>query len=162
MFDDGNYRAALLFTAVTDAAGQATFCYTSALPGADTITGQNGIGTLTHLTIDGGAGDDTIYAGYGDNALFRGGLAARGWRYAVAVKGTVSVPSMGPAAYSFDQIGNEVLQRPQRGMGRLEWPGAKPPTRSSWPSGVKSTKRVSACAMSIGPARPAASTRCTP
>ena len=25
------------------------------------------------------------------------------------VKGTVSVPSMGPEAYSFDQIGNEVL-----------------------------------------------------
>jgi Ca2+-binding RTX toxin-like protein len=39
------------------------------LGGDDTIIGQNGIGTLTHLTIDGGAGDDTIQGGDGDDTL---------------------------------------------------------------------------------------------
>jgi Ca2+-binding RTX toxin-like protein len=42
------------------------------LGGADTITGQNGIGTLTHLTVDGGSGDDTIAGGDGDDSLLGG------------------------------------------------------------------------------------------
>ena len=36
------------------------------------------------------------------------------------VKGTVSVPSMGPEAYSFDQIGNEVLLRPHSTIGHVK------------------------------------------
>src|SRR6476661_6971520 len=36
------------------------------------------------------------------------------------VKGTVSVPSMGPEAYSFDQIGNEVLLRPHSTVGHVK------------------------------------------
>ncbi|HEY1518504.1 MAG TPA: calcium-binding protein [Solirubrobacteraceae bacterium] len=39
------------------------------LGGDDTIIGQNGIATLTHLTVDGGAGDDTIQGGDGDDTL---------------------------------------------------------------------------------------------
>ena len=42
------------------------------LAGADTITGQNGIGTLTHLTLDGGAGDDTLRGGDGADLLLGG------------------------------------------------------------------------------------------
>ena len=42
------------------------------LGGADSITGQNGIGTLTHLTIDGGNGDDTIAGGDGADTLLGG------------------------------------------------------------------------------------------
>jgi Ca2+-binding RTX toxin-like protein len=42
------------------------------LGGADTITGQNGIGTLTHLTVDGGNGDDTIAGGDGADTLLGG------------------------------------------------------------------------------------------
>jgi Ca2+-binding RTX toxin-like protein len=42
------------------------------LAGADTINGQNGIGTLTHLSIDGGAGDDTLGGGDGDDTLTGG------------------------------------------------------------------------------------------
>ena len=42
------------------------------LGGADTITGQNGIGTLTHLTVDGGSGDDTIGGGDGADTLLGG------------------------------------------------------------------------------------------
>ena len=42
------------------------------LAGDDTIAGQNGIGTLTHLTIDGGAGNDTLGGGDGDDLLIGG------------------------------------------------------------------------------------------
>jgi Ca2+-binding RTX toxin-like protein len=42
------------------------------LGGNDTITGQNGIAGLTHLTIDGGAGDDTLRGGDGDDTLIGG------------------------------------------------------------------------------------------
>ncbi|MGZ6670845.1 MAG: beta strand repeat-containing protein [Solirubrobacteraceae bacterium] len=42
------------------------------LGGADTITGQNGIGTLTHLTLDGGSGDDQLRGGDGADTLLGG------------------------------------------------------------------------------------------
>ena len=42
------------------------------LAGDDTITGSNGIAGLTHLTIDGGAGDDTLHGGDGDDTLIGG------------------------------------------------------------------------------------------
>jgi hypothetical protein len=42
------------------------------LGGADTIAGQNGIGTLTHLTLDGGSGADTVRGGDGDDTLLGG------------------------------------------------------------------------------------------
>jgi Ca2+-binding RTX toxin-like protein len=42
------------------------------LGGNDTITGQNGIGTLTHLTLDGGAGDDQLRGGDGADTLLGG------------------------------------------------------------------------------------------
>jgi hypothetical protein len=42
------------------------------LGGDDTITGQNGIAGLTHLTIDGGGGDDTIRGGDGDDTIIGG------------------------------------------------------------------------------------------
>ncbi len=38
----------------------------------DTITGQNGIAGPTHLTIEGGAGDDTLRGGDGDDTLIGG------------------------------------------------------------------------------------------
>ncbi|MGZ4246969.1 MAG: beta strand repeat-containing protein [Solirubrobacteraceae bacterium] len=40
--------------------------------GDDTIQGQNGIASLTHLTIDGGNGNDTIGGGDGDDTLLGG------------------------------------------------------------------------------------------
>ncbi len=40
--------------------------------GADAITAQNGIGTLTALTIDGGAGADTLRGGDGDDTVLGG------------------------------------------------------------------------------------------
>jgi Ca2+-binding RTX toxin-like protein len=41
--------------------------------GNDTIAAQNGIATLTQLTIDGGAGNDTILGGDGNDVLIGGG-----------------------------------------------------------------------------------------
>ena len=40
--------------------------------GADAITGQNGIGTLTALTVDGGPGADTLRGGDGDDTVLGG------------------------------------------------------------------------------------------
>jgi Ca2+-binding RTX toxin-like protein len=40
--------------------------------GDDTIQGQNGIASLTHLTIDGGDGNDTLGGGDGDDTLSGG------------------------------------------------------------------------------------------
>jgi Ca2+-binding RTX toxin-like protein len=37
--------------------------------GNDTVAGQNGIATFTHLTEDGGSGDDTLRGGDGDDTL---------------------------------------------------------------------------------------------
>jgi SRSO17 transposase len=57
----------------------------------DEITAPSGWNVLDEITSAGGArpvvtGD----AGYGDNTTFRLELAARGWRYVLAVKGTTS------------------------------------------------------------------------
>ncbi len=40
--------------------------------GNDVLTGQNGIGTLTTLTLDGGSGDDTLRGGDGADTLLGG------------------------------------------------------------------------------------------
>ena len=62
-----------------------------ALEMIDEITAPSGWNVLDEITSAGGArpvvtGD----AGYGDNTTFRLELAARGWRYVLAVKGTTS------------------------------------------------------------------------
>ena len=36
------------------------------------------------------------------------------------VKGTVSVPSVGPEAYSFNQVGGEVIMRPHSTIGHVK------------------------------------------
>src|SRR4051794_19381673 len=51
---------------------QAESLRVNGLGGDDTINGQNGLSTLTALTIDGGAGNDTIGGGDGDDVLFGG------------------------------------------------------------------------------------------
>jgi SRSO17 transposase len=62
-----------------------------ALEMIDEMTGPGGWGVLDQVTAAGGGRPVVVAdAGYGDNALFRDGLAARGWRFAVAVKSTVS------------------------------------------------------------------------
>ena len=62
-----------------------------ALEMIDEMTGAGGWGVLEQITGTGGT-RPVVAAdiGYGDNALFRQGLADRGWPYVVAVKGTTS------------------------------------------------------------------------
>ena len=62
-----------------------------ALEMIDEMTGPGGWGVLEEITAAGGARPVVVTdAGYGDNTAFRVELDARGWQYAVAVKGTTS------------------------------------------------------------------------
>jgi SRSO17 transposase len=62
-----------------------------ALEMIDEMTGAGGWGVLDQITAAGGARPVVAAdAGYGDNTTFRLELERRGWRYAVAVKGTTS------------------------------------------------------------------------
>jgi SRSO17 transposase len=60
------------------------------------MTGPGGWGLLEQVAVAGGARPVAVAdAGYGDNALFREGLAGAGWQYVVAVKGTTSAHPAG-------------------------------------------------------------------
>ena len=62
-----------------------------ALEMIDEMTGPGGWGVLEEITAAGGARPVVVAdAGYGDNTAFRLELDARGWQYAIAVKGTTS------------------------------------------------------------------------
>ena len=62
-----------------------------ALEMIDEMTGPGGWGVLEEIAAAGGARPVVVTdAGYGDSTCFRLELDARGWRYAVAVKGTTS------------------------------------------------------------------------
>ncbi len=62
-----------------------------ALEMIDEMTGPGGWGVLDQVTAAGGGPPVAVAdAGYGDNTTFRLELAARGWPYVLAVKGTTS------------------------------------------------------------------------
>src|ERR1035441_4333160 len=62
-----------------------------ALEMIDEMTGPGGWGLLEQVTVAGGARPVVVAdAGYGEGADFRLGLAGRGWRYVIAVKGATS------------------------------------------------------------------------
>ena len=76
-----------------------------ALEMIDEMTGPGGWGVLEQITAAGGARPVVVAdAGYGEGPAFRLGLAARGWRYVIAVKGATSArrttpsPPRGPTA----------------------------------------------------------------
>jgi SRSO17 transposase len=85
-----------------------------ALEMIDEMAGPDGWGLLERITAAGG-GRPVVAAdaGYGDNALFRGGLAARGWRYVLAVKGTVSARphDAAPATMAYGGMGRPGVPR---------------------------------------------------
>ena len=84
------------------------------------MTGPGGWGVLEEITAAGGARPVVVAdAGYGDNTAFRLELDARGWQYAVAVKGTTS-------AYAGDA--QPVTRTLGGGPGRPPGP-ATPPSR---------------------------------
>src|SRR2546423_4015539 len=62
-----------------------------ALEMIDEVTGPGGWGVLEQVTAAGGGRPVVVAdAGYGEGADFRQELAARGWRYVIAVKGATS------------------------------------------------------------------------
>jgi hypothetical protein len=98
-----------------------------ALEMIDEMTGPGGWGVLDQVTAAGGTRPVVVAdAGYGDNALFRGELAARGWRYAVAVKGTVSAHpgDAVPEAMAYGGMGRpSVPRQPAPARDRARRPG---------------------------------------
>ena len=84
-----------------------------ALEMTEEMTGPGGWGVLEEITAAGGARPVVAAdAGYGDNTTFRLDLAARDWRYVLAVKGTTS-------AYAHDAV---PAARACGGMGRPSVP----------------------------------------
>jgi SRSO17 transposase len=78
------------------------------------MTGAGGWGLLEQITAAGGARPVVVAdAGYGEGADFRLGLADRGWRYVIAVKGTTSARPHGavPEAMAYGGIGRPSVPR---------------------------------------------------
>jgi Ca2+-binding RTX toxin-like protein len=59
-------------SAVVNATSTVESTVVSGLGGNDTIAGQNGLAGITSLTLDGGAGDDTVLGGDGGDTLIGG------------------------------------------------------------------------------------------
>ena len=91
-------------------------------------------------------------AGYGDNALFRRELAARGWRYVVAVKGTVSARprDAGPEAIAYGGRGRPSVPRyrtPPVSLRQLAIANADTVRPVTWRQGTRATRGNPAAAM---------------
>jgi SRSO17 transposase len=124
-----------------------------ALDMIDEMTGPGGWGILEQITAAGRtrpvvAGD----IGCGDNALFRRGLTARGWRYVVAVKGATSAyPHQAvPQAIAYGGRGQPLKPAcpgPPVNLRRLALAGAAQVRPVTWRQGTKSSKRNPDAAM---------------
>src|SRR5512135_1092568 len=121
--------------------------------------GPGGWGVLEEITAAGGARPVVVTdAGYGDNTAFRLELAARGWRHAVAVKGTTSayagdahpVTLRQLAIASADQIQPVTWRQGTRATSPPSWPvtswrsGSGPPTGTS-PAAATAASRTAGC-----------------
>ena len=117
-----------------------------ALEMIDELAGPGGWGILEQVTAAGGARPVVVAdAGYGDNALFRSGLTARGWRYAVAVKGTVSARPRGavPEAMAYSGTGRPSVPRYRTApasLRQLAIAHAAQVQPVTWRHGTKATK----------------------
>ncbi len=117
-----------------------------ALEMIEEMTGPGGWGVLEQVTAAGGARPVVVSGiGYGDNALFREGLTAAGWRYVVAVKGS-------PRAHPAEAVPQA---RPYGGLGQPPKPAYPGPPVSlrelaiaradavrpvTWRQGTKATR----------------------
>jgi SRSO17 transposase len=124
-----------------------------ALEMIDEMTGPGGWGVLEEITAASAQRPVVVSdAGYGDNTCFRLELAARGWQYAVAVKGTTS-------AYPHDAVPETMAYG---GLGRPSVPRyrARPLTlrqlaiasadqiqQVTWRQGTKATRDNPTAAM---------------
>jgi SRSO17 transposase len=124
-----------------------------ALEMIDEMTGPGGWGLAGQITAAGG--ERPVVAagiGYGDNALFRQGLAARGWRYVIAVRGSVSARphDAAPAAWPHGGSGRPSVPRYRTApvsLRQLALASADKIQQVTWRQGTKATKGNPTAAM---------------
>jgi SRSO17 transposase len=124
-----------------------------ALEMIDEMTGPGGWGVLDQVTAAGGARPVAVAdAGYGDNTTFRLELQARGWQYAVAVKGTTSAYSCDavPETIAYGGRGRPAVPRYRAAplsLRQLAIASADQVRPVTWRQGTRATKGNPAAAM---------------
>jgi SRSO17 transposase len=117
-----------------------------ALEMIEEMTGPGGWGVLEQLTAAGGARPVVVPGiGYGDNALFREGLTAAGWRYVVAVKGSPRAHPAGavPQARAYGGLGQPpkpAYPDPPATLRQLAIARADAIRPVTWRQGTKATR----------------------
>jgi SRSO17 transposase len=123
-----------------------------ALDMIDEMTGPGGWGVLEEITAGGGRPVVAADIGYGDNALFREGLTAAGWQYAVAVKGSTSAHDGGavPQARPYGGLGQPpkpAYPHPPASLRTLAIAHADQVRPVTWRQGTKTSKDNPGAAM---------------
>jgi SRSO17 transposase len=124
-----------------------------ALEMIDEMTGPGGWGLLEQITAAGGTRPVVVAdAGYGEGADFRLGLADRGWRYVIAVKGTTSARPHDavPEAPAYGGIGRPSVPRYRTAplsLRQLAIASADQVQPVTWRQGTKATQGNPAAAM---------------
>jgi SRSO17 transposase len=124
-----------------------------ALEMIDEMTGPAGWGVLDQVTARGGARPVVVAdAGYGEGWAFRLELDARGWRYVIAVKGSVSARPLGavPAAWPYGGLRRPSVPRYRTApasLRQLAIASADQVRQVTWRQGTKATKGNPAAAM---------------
>ena len=124
-----------------------------ALEMIDEMAGPGGWGLLEEITAAGGARPVVVAdAGYGEGADFRLGLADRGWRYVIAVKGSTSARPHDavPEAMAYGGIGRPSVPRYRTApvsLRQLAIAHADQIQPVTWRHGAKSTPGNPAAAM---------------
>jgi SRSO17 transposase len=124
-----------------------------ALEMIDEMTGPGGWGLLEQVTVAGGARPVVVAdAGYGEGADFRLGLAGRGWRYVIAVKGATSARPHDavPGALAYSGLGRPSVPRYRTApvsLRQLAIAHADQIQPVTWRQGTKVTQSNPAAAM---------------
>ncbi len=124
-----------------------------ALEMIDEMAGPGGWGVLEQVTAAGGARPVVVAdAGYGEGADFRLELAARGWRYVIAVKGTTSARPHDavPEAMAYGGTGRPSVPRYRTApasLRQLAIAHADQIRQVTWRQGTKVTKGNPGAAM---------------
>jgi SRSO17 transposase len=124
-----------------------------ALEMIDEMTGPGGWGLLEQVTAAGGTRPVVVAdAGYGEGADFRLGLADRGWRYVIAVKGTTSARPHDavPATMAYGGIGRPSVPRYRTApasLRQLAIAHADQIRQVTWRQGTKATRGNPAASM---------------
>ena len=124
-----------------------------ALEMIDEMTGPGGWGLLEQVTAACGARPVVVAdAGYGEGADFRLGLAGRGWRYVIAVKGSVSARPHDavPAAWPYGGMGRPSVPRYRTApvsLRQLTIAHADQVQQVTWRQGTRATRGNPTAAM---------------